>query len=585
VRYNSVYLMLTCMVTFALYAKTFTAIPFIFPSLIIALFLFISIENRWYRAGAEKALGFSRYLAAGGCFVVAAAYIAGLFPPAENTPYRDKFDEFITGQSLALVNLAGTQLDDMVSSTKPDDSDSGEMLLYRVKADQSLKSPYLRRQVFDRWTGEQWEYLNEDAEDYYANDFNEKYTNYSPASEWRKFFENLENVPDELSFWTEAPEPSMNHLDLTPATNARMLFLPAPENAVTIRSGENNEKVAGLAKSVREDYFFDNIPKNRTVYRFDFYDDSPDGAFLSKLTPEITAIMKDAGYEFYMNRLYGNIYGDYTETCLALGDYPKNGEVRELALSLTEGLPSDYEKAKALERYFFNGEFRYSMSFNPKSKAVDYFLFDSKTGTCSDFAAAMTVMAREAGLPARYVEGYVLRERDPSTGEYLVKTKHAHAFTEVFIDGWGWTRFDPTIPAAEEKKLGYFAVLAVLISGAALITGGVLFFVFVLPKIKEARFRKKARGLAAENQVRAFYDRIYGVFMKKLGLRQRLLSSRDLDRLALAEYGVSLADLTENYDRAVFGGLPPDGGDYYGIYERFGEAVREREKKKRKGAD
>ena len=75
---------------------------------------------------------------------------------------------------------------------------------------------------------------------------------------------------------------------------------------------------------------------------------------------------------------------------------------------------------------------------------VSWFLLESKEGYCSYFASAMTVMCRIAGVPARYVEGYYI---SPVNGEAIVTGKNAHAWVEVYLNGIGWTAFDPTARA------------------------------------------------------------------------------------------------------------------------------------------
>ena len=76
--------------------------------------------------------------------------------------------------------------------------------------------------------------------------------------------------------------------------------------------------------------------------------------------------------------------------------------IKDLSLSLTKDCRGDYEKAHALVQYFHNGEFTYDLSFIPEDKSPEYFLFESKTGSCSDFATAFVLMARSAGLTVRY---------------------------------------------------------------------------------------------------------------------------------------------------------------------------------------
>ena len=76
-----------------------------------------------------------------------------------------------------------------------------------------------------------------------------------------------------------------------------------------------------------------------------------------------------------------------------------------------------------------------------------WFLEQSDTGYCVHFATAATVLLRAAGIPARYVEGYVVDAQPDQTT--LVRENNAHAWVEYYVPGIGWVILDPT-PAAEE---------------------------------------------------------------------------------------------------------------------------------------
>jgi hypothetical protein len=196
-------------------------------------------------------------------------------------------------------------------------------------------------------------------------------------------------------------------------------------------------------------------------------------------------------------------------------------------------------------------------------------LFDSKTGTCSDFATAMTLMVREIGIPARYVEGYIVKEQNED-GDYIIKVKHGHAFPEVFIENEGWIIFEPTIPGSDnDNKINYKTVLITLasIGGTGILT--ILFLIFVLPQIKENNFRRRVRSSTAEIKVQLVYNKIYDEFMKDLRLKGRTISSQDLVNLAESKYGLNLQNLTENYDRVVYGGIDALDNDYFAIYLDF----------------
>ena len=87
----------------------------------------------------------------------------------------------------------------------------------------------------------------------------------------------------------------------------------------------------------------------------------------------------------------------------------------------------------------------------PGRHVVDEFLFDTQAGYCEHFSSAFVVLMRAAGIPARVVTGYVGGYRNPIGDYWLVRRSDAHAWAEVWLDGSGWTRVDPTAAVAPER--------------------------------------------------------------------------------------------------------------------------------------
>ena len=75
---------------------------------------------------------------------------------------------------------------------------------------------------------------------------------------------------------------------------------------------------------------------------------------------------------------------------------------------------------------------------------IDQFLFQSQRGFCEHFASAFVFMMRSAGVPARVVAGYQGGEINPVNKTVIVHQFDAHAWAEVWIEGKGWVRVDPT---------------------------------------------------------------------------------------------------------------------------------------------
>jgi transglutaminase-like putative cysteine protease len=122
--------------------------------------------------------------------------------------------------------------------------------------------------------------------------------------------------------------------------------------------------------------------------------------------------------------------------------------VSQLAHEITKNHVTDYNKVTALVRYLSAFPYTFSPGSVPEGRDfVDYFLFDSEgqQGYCVYYATALAVMARSIGLPARYMEGYVTFGRDSGNGEWHEVTNAlAHAWVEVYFEGYGWRTFEAT---------------------------------------------------------------------------------------------------------------------------------------------
>ncbi len=89
--------------------------------------------------------------------------------------------------------------------------------------------------------------------------------------------------------------------------------------------------------------------------------------------------------------------------------------------------------------------------------SVDEFLFRTRRGFCEHYAAAFVFLMRAAGVPARVVTGYQGGEVNPVDGYLMVRQSDAHAWAEVWLEGRGWLRIDPTgaiLPTRIEQGIG-----------------------------------------------------------------------------------------------------------------------------------
>lgn len=118
--------------------------------------------------------------------------------------------------------------------------------------------------------------------------------------------------------------------------------------------------------------------------------------------------------------------------------------VRQLADTITRGASSPAARAAAIQAYLRSSRFTYSLAAQPGSgyQALVNFLTLDRTGYCEQFAAAMAILARIEGIPARVAIGFLPGR---STGDhYEVSSRNMHSWPELFFDQLGWVRFEPT---------------------------------------------------------------------------------------------------------------------------------------------
>ena len=119
---------------------------------------------------------------------------------------------------------------------------------------------------------------------------------------------------------------------------------------------------------------------------------------------------------------------------------------RALALRITSGHTSPYRKAKAIEQYL-KENYTYRLAGSSEGGVplghdpMDWFLFESREGTCGNFSSAFVILARAVGLPARVVSGWSIA---PTGDAQTVYSDQAHQRAEVAFDGMGWVPFEPT---------------------------------------------------------------------------------------------------------------------------------------------
>lgn len=137
-----------------------------------------------------------------------------------------------------------------------------------------------------------------------------------------------------------------------------------------------------------------------------------------------------------------------------------NPRTLQWAAALRRRLPQAGTPAlvEAVLAHIRQGGFSYTLApagGAPGPHAVDAFWIDRREGFCEHFAAAFVVVMRALDVPARVVTGYQGADAFPQDGWWTVRSLHAHAWAEVWIEGRGWRRVDPTAAVAPDRiRLG-----------------------------------------------------------------------------------------------------------------------------------
>ena len=237
----------------------------------------------------------------------------------------------------------------------------------------------------------------------------------------------------------------------------------------------------------------------------------------------------------------------------------RNPKTRDLARSMRGDATSDREYVQQVLTMFNVDAFHYTLQ-PPRLGAnpVDAFLFDTRRGFCEHYASAFAVMMREAGIPARIVLGYQGGEVNP-LGDYLiVRQADAHAWTEVWLDGRGWQRVDPTAAVAPERIESGRSGAALDGSGAAWGLGTPSRLAYRLGMAWDAlnaRWNELVLAYGPENQRR---------FMRWLGFE-----NPDWQRLLFVLIGAVAALVTIVHVLLILRFRPPPYDRARQLYDRF----------------
>lgn len=546
VKYRTSMLLLCSIIPFVVHVKLIRDIEIQYVMFVIGLnVLAFLINNRKNTDAGKRIAGIKSGVLSVVLYGVFFVLIALAVPTSDNTKYYHVFEDRFLGGNTTVVVPEEYSVNSEYSGNADNFNQLTNRKLYSVVDYESEHPLYLRRQVFDyydfefdRWYGDTiysqhiWdiESLSANEGEYNLEEFIDVMLlaeELSPGFLEKYGLQDLKNyVPgDNKKSMVVIAQNFMSYSLITPLGTAKIVT--SDDQNVGVRASKHDTFVFKMDYVNRYmSYlieFYDNYDTIQELNRMGFTNLSNDES-MEMLLELLSVVQSDEEAYSTALQFWNNAYfaQEYKGECdKYLNDIPQ--KVVELALEITKDCGSDWEKAKALENYFNNSDFMYDLEYDAPDDSVEYFLFEGKTGTCSDFASAYVLMARAAGLTARYVEGFV-PDREASVRyeiEYVVRTRSSHAYPEVYIPNIGFVVFEPTVAAISADgqqtqdgivvgfvvTLGY-RILFIFAAVSTLIML-ILFIVRVLaPIVREQYFFGRVRKCQAEQAVVMIYTRL-----------------------------------------------------------------------------
>ncbi|MDY4587947.1 MAG: transglutaminase domain-containing protein [Oscillospiraceae bacterium] len=468
------FLMLLTFIPLILSFRTARALPAYFTLIMAACFVFASanlsvpIPSDNSTALFEDKSGRRRRIALSCAAAAVIGLATAIIPRPNEEPVFDTLDNLVP-QDHGYFNTVGLSNFASHSSVNDGNNSPKGTLLFTVD---TTYPGYLTRWVFDEYGEDGWFALDQYNTGYPGWEYN------AQAADWGAFLKKVSADSDKLYSDNRS---LVQDID----TGEDLIGI----TGITIRDGSSTRvvihptgtyrallpEVCGRTyRTPRGDIFTENsIPANSTYY-LRHHTGFPDEEYLRRVDSDIVDLLiVDAYYSDIITASeYSALSEDLENSRAYLSSCGTTGisdRIQALADEITAGCTSDYEKATALEKWFGEAGFIYDMEFVPEEKGVEYFLFQSRRGICSDYATALTLLARAAGLPARYCEGFVVSREtyDPATGLFNITDAQAHAWPQIYIPGAGWVDFDATSFATPAENDESYMIWLYIAAGAA----------------------------------------------------------------------------------------------------------------------
>lgn len=608
VRYRIFMNFLIFIIPFAIYGKEYEKMPTAFIILLAVGYILLMVYYRQL-ISTETTEFVDRKHAWGtvSVYAVIFAAAAALIPKPAIEADRTVLETLISAEQFTdrLNAMLNVFRDTTSASQFRQNSDS--TVLYEARASENLRLKTYTFSTYDFAT-DMWHI--EELDTRFVGRYNEYPVSISDPAGYAPFILKCAELDSDFAQKYGLTEFVGHELDIPEtrelmifSTYSRSQFAPVPQFASGLKDSSRREELAVIRSGLvySPDDQFSSSEWFRFEYSADtFFDYSLNKAFIDRMSEsDFKEMLSEAYltlvYDFYYENGYEaelpeelerirreiNLMELYDEFLL---DYGGNERIKALADELVSGIGSDYDKAKVIEGYFYNNDYTYDLTYNKKKgENVENFLFETKTGVCYEYATAMVMLARAAGIPARYCEGYNMTERIENGhygANYRVTAKDAHGFPELFIRGYGWVSFEPTVTddivGGKTKSATDMLTRAGLMILAIFVL--IVLFSLVYPVLSHRFFLITSKRRSAEDTVRTVMYRIcrlYGIDSSN--------TAQEVRELVYQTSGADITAAVAAFDKAAYGEQTLSDNEkekaleeYVNAYNAFRESKKKR---------
>jgi transglutaminase-like putative cysteine protease len=629
-------------IPYVVFVKSVVGIPYYFVIITMGLQIFIYVQQTRMKIGKEAKIGGKKSLiTVYGDFTIALILLVFIVPKPGTTPFARQVEEYLNKFTFGnFSDGSGNSVLALESGNADEMNQMPEELLYTVFTNEPN---YLKMQSFSYYNLEKNNWYKVADESGLNTTSLSALQNRNRRMNYADFARAILAVADDMPGWGEKFLPESDRyfftlLSQSPETAYTMRlrsegftasYIPLPSRVTWLTHSDrdlfafldggvfSNVRLSGYLDTEARYYtdlyregsgFFDTVIGQMNYdeylqmvseisdyyYNFMLYDTENYDPSMDEILTLWSAFIGEASEAAASTP--GFVFPEATGFYIPPVGIPAStgtGRMAELSREIvTEaGAVSDYEKAKALENYFHTSGYEYVLGYTPVEgmDTAEHFIFENKIGTCSDFASAFCLLARELGMTVRYTEGFVpIYKRDEVTetetvGVYEITTHNAHAYPEVFLPG-GWMRFEPTVgnftnfagtTTTAAQADNDMEVLAIVIFWIILAILVILFLIF-RKRLAEAWFLLRLKFVTPQKAIIMVYARLGASISEKDEDFNALCNTpdetSDYIKTRTTEGAEEITDTVNSY---VFGENPPNREDLKLAVKKYKELKKQ----------